>query len=537
MDGGMNELGFLILEKILTRLWYRHPPLSTLCSLTMSLETRAGDASPLLLPAQISNRDIGPNGEEGAKDIFSGSLCFWRDPSVIAEVMRLLSLAVPLIVASLLQYCLQLISVMFVGHLGELPLSGASMAASFANVTGFSVLLGMASALDTLCGQAYGAKQYHMLGIHTQRAMLILLLAGIPLALIWTNTSQILTAIGQNPEISAEAGLYACWLIPSLFAYGLLQCLVKFLQTQNIVFPMLISSGITTIFHIFICWVLVYIFALGSKGAALATTISYWINLALLAIYVKFSQACKETWTGLSKESLNDVFDFLTLAVPSAFMVCLEYWSFEMVVLLSGLLPNPQLETSVLSISLSTMWMVYMIPTGLSSAVSIRVSNELGAGRPQAASLSVQIVIAIATTQGLVVALISILVRDVWGYMYSYEEDVIKYVSTMMPILAISDFMDGIQCTLSGAARGCGWQKFCSFVNLGAYYAVGIPSAVIFAFHFHIGGEGLWMGIICALLVQVLVLLIAILRTNWAQEAKKAKERVHSAAFHVEPGF
>ncbi|CAD5186393.1 unnamed protein product [Musa acuminata subsp. malaccensis] len=492
---------------------------------------RGEDASPLLVPAAIPERGF----EE--EDRLCCSLRLRNDVDVVAEARRLLSLAGPLIAASLLQYSLQLISIMFVGHLGELNLSGASMATSFANVSGFSVLLGMASALDTSCGQAYGAKEYHMLGIHMQRAMFILLLVSVPLALVWTYTSQILIAAGQNPEISAEAGKYACWLIPSLFAYGLLQCLIKFLQTQNTVFPMLISSGITAFFHIFICWVLVYISGFGSKGAALATSISYWINVFLLVIYVKFSQACKETWTGLSWESLKDVFDFLTLAVPSAFMICVEFWSFEMVVLLSGLLPDPKLETSVLSISilvsLNTMWMVYMIPTGLSSAVSIRVSNELGAGQPQAASLSVHVVLIIAIMEGLVVALITILVRNVWGYLYSYEEDVIKYVSIMMPVLAISDFMDGIQCTLSGAARGCGWQKFCSFVNLGAYYVVGIPSAIMFAFFLHIGGKGLWMGIICALVVQVLVLTAAILRTDWGQEAKKARDRVTSAAIHT----
>jgi Na+-driven multidrug efflux pump len=39
-----------------------------------------------------------------------------------------------------------------------------------------------------------------------------------------------------------------------------------------------------------------------------------------------------------------------------------------------------------------------------------------------------------------------------------------------------------------GAARGCGWQNLCAFINLGAYYVVGIPSAVLFAFIFHFGG-------------------------------------------------
>lgn len=62
-------------------------------------------------------------------------------PAVSAEVTRQVGLAAPLVACSLLQYCLQVVSVMFAGHLGELSLSGASVAASFANVTGFSVLV------------------------------------------------------------------------------------------------------------------------------------------------------------------------------------------------------------------------------------------------------------------------------------------------------------------------------------------------------------------------------------------------------------
>ncbi|KAL5979540.1 hypothetical protein ACLOJK_019445 [Asimina triloba] len=66
------------------------------------------------------------------------------------------------------------------------------------------------------------------------------------------------------------------------------------------------------------------------------------------------------------------------------------------------------------------------------------------------------------------------LVRNIWGYLYSNEEEVVKYVARMLPVLATSNFLDGVQCLLSGIARGCGWQKLCAFVNLGAFY--GVPS-------------------------------------------------------------
>ncbi|KAM1026524.1 hypothetical protein ACFX15_038814 [Malus domestica] len=458
----------------------------------------------------------------------------FKRKEIVEEVKKQIWLAGPLICVSLLQYSTQIIAVMFVGHLGELSLSGATMALSFTSVTGFSLLMGMSSALDTLSGQCYGAKQYRLMGIHMQRAMLVLSLVCIPLAIISANTKTILTALGQNAAIAAEAGEFAHFTIPSLFAYGLLQCLVRFLQTQNIVFPMMLSSAVTALLHIPLCWVLVFKSGLGGRGAALAISISFWINVLLLALYVKFSSSCAKTWTGFSKEAFQNVTTFIRLAVPSAVMVCLEMWSFEMIVLLSGLLPNPELETSVLSISLNTAAMVWMIPFGLSSAVSTRVSNELGAGRPETARLAVCVVLVMAITEGILVGSVLILIRNFWGYAYSNEREVIDYLATMMPILATSNFLDGLQCVLSGTARGCGWQKIGAYVNLGAYYLVGIPLAILMAFVLHVGGKGLWLGIICALIVQVLLLLTVTIRTNWEKEANKATERVYESTVPVD---
>ncbi|RVW79663.1 Protein detoxification 16 [Vitis vinifera] len=344
----------------------------------------------------------------------------------------------------------------------------------------------MGSALDTFCGQSFGAKQYHMLGVHKQRAMVVLLLVSIPVAFIWNNTGHILASLGQDPEISAEAGLYAHFMIPSIFAIALLQCHIRFLQAQNNVVPMMITTGFTTLLHTLTCWMLVFKSGLGNKGAALANAISYWINVLLLAIYVRISPSCKKTWTGFSKEALHDIScSFICLVSWNS----LEIWSFEMMVLLSGLLPNPKLETSVLSISLNTYTVLYMIPLGLSGATSIRVSNELGAGQPQAALLAVYVALFMVAIEGILVATALILGHSFWGYSYSSEEKVVNYVGEMMLLLAGSQFIDGIQSVLSGVVRGSGKQKIGALVNLGAYYLAGIPSGVLLAFVYHIGGR------------------------------------------------
>lgn len=240
---------------------------------------------------------------------------------VPAEVKRLLRLVVPLVISFILRNAVQMVSVMFVGHLGELPLAGASLAASLANVTGFSFLAGMAGALDTLCGQAFGARQHRLLGIYKQRAMLVLALACLPIATAWAFAEQILLFIGQDRDVAAEAGAYARWLIPSLAAFVPLTCHTRFLQAQSVVVPVMATSGVTAMCHVVVCYALVYKAGMGGKGAALSTAVSYGISLTILALYVRMSSACKRTWTGFSTEAFAGLSDYAKLAVPSAMMV------------------------------------------------------------------------------------------------------------------------------------------------------------------------------------------------------------------------
>ncbi|GJM90901.1 hypothetical protein PR202_ga07224 [Eleusine coracana subsp. coracana] len=125
----------------------------------------------------------------------------------------------------------QVVSLMFVGRLGRLELAGASVATAFTTATGLCVLGGMASALATLCGQAFGAGQYGQVGVHKQRAMLVLAAAGVPVAAAWAYAGELLAWCGMGADI------------PSLFAIAQMQCHIQFLQTQNIVVPVMAAAS------------------------------------------------------------------------------------------------------------------------------------------------------------------------------------------------------------------------------------------------------------------------------------------------------
>ncbi|KAH7674583.1 Multi antimicrobial extrusion protein [Dioscorea alata] len=437
-----------------------------------------------------------------------------RKDHIITEVKKQSWLSVPIIVSGVLEKLIQIISLSFVGHLGELPLSAASMATSISGITGISILMGMGNALDTLCGQAYGAKEYHLLGLYLQKAMLVNTIVCMPLAFVWAFAGEILHAIGQNKEISMAAQLYARCMIPVLFTYGILQCYYRFLQAQNIAFPMMLTSGFTILVHIFTCWLLIIKWKIGYTGAAIANSLSYCLSLVLIASYVRLSSRFKHTWTGFSKQALHDFSSLLRLAIPSALMGCLEYWSFEAIVLMSGFLPNPKLETSVL-------------------AICTRVSNELGAGNPQNARSAIYVAGTIAILEGLIVGSTLFLARNDWGKIFSNKLEVIKYIARVMPLLALSHLIDACQCVLLGIVRGCGWQKLAVFVNIGAFYIVGLPFAALFAFYLHLKAKGLWLGIICGLSTQTFSLFIITLFTNWEKQAKKAVDRVNKSTVAV----
>lgn len=472
-------------------------------------------------------RERGGGGDgDGDGDGVSALSSGWK--TLKEETKRMGYMAGPMVAVNLSQYFLQIVSVMMVGHLGELSLSSTAIAISFCAVTGFSPLFGMSSALETLCGQAYGAEQYQKFSIQIHTGIFCLVLVCLPLSLVWIFMGKLLVLMGQDPEISLEAGRFATCLIPALFAYGTLQPLVRYFQTQSLVFPLLVSSLVTIIFHLALCWTLVFHSSFRNLGAAIAIGLSYWLNVILLALYMKYSPDCAKTKTRvrISMELFPGVREFFSFAVPSAVMICLEWWSFEFLTMLSGLLPNPKLETSVLSVCLAVLATLYTIPDGLGAAVSTRVSNELGAGNPQAARCAVRVAMLITVSGVAVISTILFITRRSFGYIFSNEEEVVHYVESMAPLLCLSVILDNLQGVLSGVARGCGWQDIGAYINLGAYYVCGIPVAATLGFYAHLRGKGLWIGIQIGSFVQTALLIIVTTCTDWDKQADRARDRI-----------
>lgn len=183
------------------------------------------------------------------------------------------------------------------------------------------IQFGLAGALETLGGQAYGAEKYQKLGTYTYCSILSLLTICIPVSLLWIFVDKLLTLMGQDPQVSKVASIYSIWLIPALFADAILQSLVRYFQSQSQILPLFLSSCATMCLHVPLCWALVHKTDLGYVGAALAITISLWCNVIFLGFYMRCSASCETTRTLILEDIFVSIKEFLIFALPSAVMV------------------------------------------------------------------------------------------------------------------------------------------------------------------------------------------------------------------------
>ncbi|XP_028066571.1 protein DETOXIFICATION 40-like isoform X1 [Camellia sinensis] len=442
------------------------------------------------------------------------------------ELNTLFKLAAPAIVVYLLNNVTSMATQIFCGHLGNLELAAASLGNNGIQIFAYGVMLGMGSAVETLCGQAYGAHKYGMLGIYLQRSTILLMATGIPLTFIYIFSKPLLLLLGESSEIASAAAIFVYGLIPQIFAYAANFPIQKFLQAQSIVAPSAIISAVTLVFHLIVTWLVVYKLGWGLLGASLVLSLSWWIVVVAQFVYILMSSRCKETWSGFSLLAFSGLWNFLKLSAASGVMLCLETWYYQILVLIAGLLEDAEIALDSLSICMTISGWVYMIAVGFNAAASVRVSNELGAGHPKSASFAVIIVTLSSFVIAVILAVVVLILRHVISYAFTSGTTVEEAVSELAPFLAVAIVLNGVQPVLSGVAVGCGWQAFVAYVNVGCYYVVGIPLGALLGFKFNLGAKGIWSGMIMGTMIQTIILIWVTFRTNWDKEVEKSRDRL-----------
>ncbi|XVF06715.1 hypothetical protein REPUB_Repub06bG0074600 [Reevesia pubescens] len=445
---------------------------------------------------------------------------------ILTETKKLWIVAAPAIFTRFSTFGVTVISQAFVGHIGPTELAAYSLCFTVILRFGNGVLLGMASALETLCGQAYGAKQYHMLGIYLQRSWLVLFLTACCILPLYIFTTPLLIALGQDEKLAQVAGYIGHWFIFVVFSFIISFTCQMFLQAQskNMIIAYLAAFSIAI--HIFLSWLLTMKLNFGLAGALSSTVLAYWLPNIGQILFVTCG-GCKDTWKGFSMLAFKDLLPVVKLSLSSGAMLCLELWYNTILVLLTGNLKNAQVAIDALAICLNINGWEMMISLGFLAAASVRVSNELGRGSSKAAKFSIMTTTLTSLAIGLVLFVVFLCLRGRLAYIFTESEEVANAVADLSPLLACSILLNSVQPVLSGVAVGAGWQSIVAWVNIASYYLIGIPIGVVLGYVFDMEVKGVWIGMLIGTLVQTIVLVIITWKTDWDKQVVLARSRVN----------
>lgn len=487
---------------------------------------------------------VDENNEEDVESTFEDVIVSKKIQTTtsLIELKALVKSSIPLVMTFLLQNSLSTVSVFSVGHLGAAELAAVSMGVMTANITGYSTIQGIATALDTLCPQAFGAKNYHLVGIYLQKCTALIFVVMFPILIVWLFFGHsLIKLVVPDPETAKFAAVYLQYITPGIPAYIVFECGKRFLQAQGVyhisTYVLLVAAPSNLIMN------LVFVAKFGYLGAPIAVSINYWIMATGLFICTLYFVKPEDTPSNMHPLSCWGGFNFkaaftswgrlISLAIPGLIMLEAEFLAFEILTLMASYLGTIQLAAQSIGSTMASL--TYQVPFAIGIASSTRIANFLGAGLADAAKKSTQIALSFGFLISLLNCFFILVFKNKIARLFTNDEDVIETVNTVMWLLALMQISDANNANSAGCLRGQGQTKIGGIVNLLSYYVVGIPMSIYLSFYSKWKGSlhGLWIGTTVALTIIGVVQSYYALFADFNKLCDDARHRTNVGGGHV----
>lgn len=441
--------------------------------------------------------------------------------TILQEARITLGLALPMAAGQLGQMLLGFSDSLMVGRLGVVPLA----ASAFANGI-ISVLLvagiGLLASVSVLASQAHGAGRERDAGEVLRQGLAIAAVVGTFVGFVLTTGLGMLAWLRPPAEVLTAARPFLVivgWSVaPALVWQGLKQFCEALLRP---LVPMLTMFA-AVVLNVFLSWVLIYgrlgMPALGLVGAAWATLISRLLFMVVLFVVVlrspAFHKALPDRW--LARLRWQALRTQLSIGLPVAAQLLMEVGAFATAAIMMGWLGADALAAH--QVALSYCALTFMLPLGLSLAVSVRMGQAVGAGEWERLRM--------IGHSGLLMAVIIMSVFATGFFagggflaaLFVREHPVVLVAARLLGVAAVFQLFDGVQVVTMGALRGLSDVRLPTAICFVAYWLIALPVSYAAGFIGHAGPRGVWWGLATGLAVAALALL-------WRFEVKTRADR------------
>jgi len=441
------------------------------------------------------------------------------------EFGRLFRLALPLAVAQAGQTLMGVVDLAVVGRLGAAEIGAVGLGnglffffAMFAS--------GVVMGIDPLVSQAVGAGSPIRARKLLWQGVYLSFAVGIVVMGVHFVSPAILHLFGIEPEVVALATTYTRIRSLSLIPLLLFVVVRSYMQAKSVTRPMVISMLIANIFNLASDLLLVFggsglptwtrplhdVPALGVTGAAIATVISAFVQLVIIALALPHVSLPEGSTESLQAFLPEDFRRSLHVGTPVGFQLAAEVGVFALVGFFAGSIGEIALASHQVALTLASF--TFTVAVGIGSAASVRVGIGVGARDQHATRVAGLTAFASGAGYMSLAAMVFALFPRQVASLLSNKPEVIAAAAPVLIVAAFFQISDGIQAVGAGVLRGAGDTRFAFVANLIGHWFVGLPVALWLGFRAGFGVIGLWWGLFAGLSAVALLLFVRFRRIS-----------------------
>ncbi|MFO7845320.1 MAG: MATE family efflux transporter [Balneolaceae bacterium] len=427
----------------------------------------------------------------------------YRSDSV-KEAGLLMKIGVPVIITQLLQISMSFVDTIMAGRLSPEDLAAIAVGTSVLMPV-VVLCMGCLMAVTPIVAQNVGARNLPVIGKNARQVLWLSQILALPAFLLLRNLDFIFHLLQVTDEIIPIAAGYLkaiSWGIFPVFAYAGLR---HFNEGLSVTRPAMYIAVIGTLVNIPANYVLMFgklgFPQLGAVGTGYASALVFTIMFAAM-FWFTASHKPYRRFDIFGKFRLPEkkyLAELLNIGVPIGISSSMEVSMFAAVSLLISTLSTIEVAAHQIAINFASI--CFMIPMGLSIAISARVGNSIGRGKPDEARFRGYVGVVISTLFMIFTATILYLFPETITSIYTSDTEVTSIAVQLLYMAAIFQISDGLQVSGYGALRGLKDTKIPMAVNLVAYWVIGIPTAYLLGFTYNFGAPGFWIGLIAGLTV------------------------------------
>ncbi|WP_061591793.1 MATE family efflux transporter [Streptococcus sanguinis] len=424
----------------------------------------------------------------------------------LQQRMRLfISIFLPILIYQLANFSASFVDTTMTGQYDTLHLAGVSMATSLW-IPFFDLLIGIVFALVPIIGHHLGqGKKEKIASDFYQFIYLSLGLSLILFALVFVGAPLVLAHLGLEPLVEEVAKNYLWYLalgIIPLLLFSTIRSLFDALGlTKLSMYLMLLLLLLNGTFNYTLVYGAFGFPEMGGAGAGLGTSLAYWVLLLIsLLVAVKHPKIrAYELWKirPLDKKGL---IEGIRLGLPIGGTFFAEVVIFSVVGLVMAKFSSLIIASHQAAMNFSNL--MYAFPMSISTSMSIIVSYEIGANRPD----DVRKFCKLGRLTALGIAgftfLFLYILRDRVAALYGSDTEFIRMTSVFLTYSLFFQLADTFAAPLQGILRGYKDTKVPFFLGLIAYWGVSLPLGLFLDHFTSLGPYGYWIGLIASLVTS-----------------------------------